>query len=318
MRSMNESDMARQVMNPYEHAYLAKYHSIFGQQLMLSGRRVNEGDQREDPDPLRKGALLKDVLNQKKRRTEDEKDGTYGEDQQPKKPPKAKKPVAHDVVDNRTAKTRPTGHFEAALAAKNTQITDLMGAVNKLLEHANANPASHGGPAVGSVSHIWPNMHDYWPIMYVRRPPQQSPVWQVAAVVPPSTIKQNPHKPGIAAGCTKKTAVEVAHNQGEKIATWHARSHRPYLANHCLIFGQMCSSPVGNHPCLWAGTETRCARFLARRAACSVRSARWITCSELAWRRRRQRSSRTRRAVGKQRGSRTRMLGSKTPVGSNP
>ena len=43
------------------------------------------------------------------------------------------------------------------------------------LEHANANPPSHGGPAVGSVSHIWPNMHDYWPIMYVRRPPNRAP-----------------------------------------------------------------------------------------------------------------------------------------------
>ena len=167
MKSMNEKDMAHQVMNPYEHAYLAKYYSIFGQQLMLSGRRVNEGDQREDPIHA---AHRQDVLNQKKRRTEDEKDGTYGEDQQAKKPTKAKKPVAHDVVDNRSAKNKPTGHFEAALAAKNTQIDDLMGCVNKLLEHANANPPSHGGPAVGSVSHIWPNMHDYWPIMYVRRP----------------------------------------------------------------------------------------------------------------------------------------------------
>ena len=166
MRSFNESDMARQVMNPYEHAYLAKYHSIFGQQLMLSGRRANEGDQHEDPIHA---AHRQDVLRQKSRRTEDEKDGTYGEDQQAKKPPKAKKPVAHDVVDNRSAKNKPTGHFEAALAAKNTQITDLVGCVNRLLEHATANPASHG-PAVGSVSHIWPNMHDYWPIMYVRRP----------------------------------------------------------------------------------------------------------------------------------------------------
>ena len=32
MKSMNEKDMQRQVMNPYEHAYLAKYNSIFGQQ----------------------------------------------------------------------------------------------------------------------------------------------------------------------------------------------------------------------------------------------------------------------------------------------
>ena len=88
MRSFNESDMARQVMNPYEHAYLAKYHSIFGQQLMLSGRRVNEGDQREDPIHA---AHRQDVLNQKKRRTEDEKDGTYGEDQQPKKPRRRRK-----------------------------------------------------------------------------------------------------------------------------------------------------------------------------------------------------------------------------------
>ena len=32
MKSMNENAMQRQVMTPYEHAYLAKYYSIFGQQ----------------------------------------------------------------------------------------------------------------------------------------------------------------------------------------------------------------------------------------------------------------------------------------------